>query len=169
MPLTRSDIPISTVYGLGRLRPAPGTWGSLPPVLIAGGLIAAGLGPSSNPIHYHLVLLAVLLFFSAGCVFEGEKAESFLCRKDPPDVVADEVAGQCLPLMFLPAWSVNSPTHAACTLLGAFLAFRLFDIIKLPPAGGLQRHPAGWGILLDDLVAGVQAMVLVQVVVRAGL
>ncbi len=167
MPLTRKDIPVSTVFGVGRLRPAPGTWGSLPPVLLAGAMIAMGLGPVDNPLHYNLALLGVLVFFSAGCVAEGERAESVLCRKDPPDVVADEVAGQCIALMFLPAWSVADPCKAAMTLIGAFLAFRLFDIIKLPPAGGLQKRPAGWGILLDDLVAGVQAAVVVQVVVRA--
>jgi phosphatidylglycerophosphatase A len=166
MPLTRKDIPVSTVFGLGRLRPAPGTWGSLPPVVLAGGLIAAGLGPVGNPIHYHLAMVAMLLFFAAGCVAEGERAEGFLCRKDPPDVVADEVAGQCIPLLFLPAWTMGSPVQIALTLTGAFLAFRLCDIVKLPPAGGLQRRAAGWGILLDDLVAGVQAMVLVQLVTR---
>ena len=167
MPLTRKDIAVSTVFGLGRMRPAPGTWGSLPPVVLAGGLMVAGLGPASHPVHYHVVMAVMLIFFAAGCVAEGERAEGFLCRKDPPDVVADEVAGQCLPLMFLPAWTVGSPMQAALTLLGAFLAFRFFDIIKLPPAGGLQRHASGWGILLDDLVAGVQALALMQVLCRA--
>ena len=64
------------------------------------------------------------------------------------------------------AIAVSTPVHAAATLLLVFLAFRIFDILKLPPANGLQRVPGGWGILLDDLVAGVQALIVVQLVTR---
>ena len=48
----------------------------------------------------------------------------------------------------------------------AFFAFRICDIVKPPPANGLQKLPAGWGILVDDLVAGVYALVLTQLLVR---
>ena len=55
---------------------------------------------------------------------------------------------------------------AMLTLGGAFLAFRLMDIVKPPPAGSIQRLPAGWGVLIDDLVAGVYAAILMVVIGR---
>jgi len=71
-----------------------------------------------------------------------------------------------VPLMFLPGAAYGSWWTTILTLLVVFLAFRVFDILKLPPANGLQRNPGGLGILLDDLAAGVQAMIVVQVFVR---
>lgn len=155
-----------TVFGLGHRRPASGTWGSLPPVLIAAALIAAGLGPVDHPILYHAVLIVILLTFSAACILQGDHAEARFGEKDPGQAVADETAGQCLPLLALPATAVEPGSHAALTLLAAFLAFRFFDILKPPPAHGLQRVPGGWGILLDDLVAGLYAMLAVQALTR---
>lgn len=158
-----------TTGGLGFMRPASGTWGSLPPVFIAAGMIALGWNPchcSVAAVGYHAVLIAILLIFCGACVFFGDAAEARFGEKDPSEVVADETAGQCLPLLALPAAAMQSPWHIAATLALAFFAFRILDIIKLPPARGLQRVPGGWGILLDDLVAGVQAMIVVQLVTR---
>lgn len=159
---------LSTTFGLGRLRPAPGTWGSLPPPALAYVLVLAGFGPQSW--LYWVVLVLVLVVFSAGCVLEGDWAEAVLGKKDHGSVCADETAGQCLPLLAL-AWapaSVMQPWWPAMlTLGGAFLAFRLTDIVKPPPAMQIQRVPGGWGVLLDDLVAGVYAAALVLVVAHA--
>ncbi len=167
-----------TTFGLGNLRPAPGTWGSMPPVLLAVVLLILGLGPRMEGgvavwswgawAAYHAIMLAVLVVFSLACLAYGNHAEAAFGKKDPGSVCADETAGVCIPLMFLPA-SAMSGQWAHWTLLLVFFAFRIFDILKLPPAGGLQRHPAGLGILLDDLVAGVQTMVVVQVVARVGM
>jgi len=155
-----------TTFGLGYLKPASGTWGSLPPVVIAGALLAAGLGPIAHPILYHTMLVVILVVFSAACVIQGDAAEARFGKKDPGQCVADETAGQCFSLMALPAVAVEDGKHATLTLLGAFVAFRLLDIIKPWPARQLQSVPGGWGILIDDLFAGVYAMVLVQIVTR---
>ena len=155
-----------TTFGLGYLRPAPGTWGSMPPVLLAGALIAAGLGPVESPWVYHGVLAAVIVVFSLACVMMGDAAEARFLRKDPSNVVADETAGQAIALLALPAAGLPTGPRAVLTLLAAFLAFRLMDIVKPWPAGRIQAAPAGWGILLDDLLAGVYALALVQVGVR---
>jgi phosphatidylglycerophosphatase A len=167
--LSRLGEMLLTTFGLGRLRPAPGTWGSMPPVVLAAMLIAAGMGPNQTFVNwatYNGALAVVLLVFSAACVRYGTAAEAKFGKKDPGTICADETAGMCLPLMMLPSFSVATPGSAAMTLGIAFIAFRVFDIVKLWPANGLQRHPAGWGVLLDDLAAGVQAAVVVQVVVR---
>jgi phosphatidylglycerophosphatase A len=107
-----------------------------------------------------LVLLAVLVIFSVACVVQGDAAEARFLKKDPSQAVADETAGQCIPLLGVPLL-YGSLGHAAAVLSIAFVGFRLMDIIKPWPARGLQSAPSGWGILLDDLFAGVYALLIV--------
>ncbi len=197
--MNRPRVSAITAFGLGSFRPAPGTWGSLPPILIAVVLLVLGAGPNlSNdacpfawpswsdlggfrvengvPVQssaiawnwfiYHGVMVAVMFFFGLACLRQGAAAEAVFGRKDPSNAVADEVAGQCIPLMFLPSWSLSTPDHAAVTLVIAFLAFRAMDILKPWPAYRLQKIPGGLGILIDDLVAGVYAAIFVQLFVR---
>jgi phosphatidylglycerophosphatase A len=114
-----------------------------------------------------LVLLGAA--FGVACVRFGGLAEDRYRTKDPRQVVADETAGQCVALLLLPwrdvaetgSWPWNLTLAAA-----AFAAFRLFDIAKPPPIRGLQRVAGGGGILIDDLVAGLYALVVVQIVAR---
>jgi phosphatidylglycerophosphatase A len=141
----------------------------MPPVALAGMLIMAGLGPDQTIVHWIIwngVFLACLALFSFACVRYGDAAEARFGKKDPGLICADETAGQCLPLLLLPAHVLDTPGAAASTLLLAFLSFRLLDILKPWPAFQLQKVPAGWGVLLDDLAAGVQAAIVVQVVTR---
>lgn len=158
-----------TTFGLGALRPAPGTWGSLPPAAVAWLLLLF----FPNPIAYHAALLAILAMFSFACLWAGAWAERHYHRKDPSHAVADETAGQCLPLMLLPGAWFEPPADAgwhfvkvSLLVAAAFLLFRFFDIVKPPPARGLQRLPGGAGILIDDLIAGVYAMAVMQAVTR---
>jgi phosphatidylglycerophosphatase A len=154
-----------TVLGLGLLKPAPGTWGSLPPPLLA----LALLWSDAAPWVVNGTLVALGAVFAIACVCLGGWAEDRYRKKDPRQVVADETAGQCVALLFLPwrslaesgAWTFNIVVAAA-----AFGAFRLFDIVKPPPIRGLQAVAGGRGILLDDLVAGVYALAVAQVVAR---
>jgi undecaprenyl-diphosphatase len=87
-------------------------------------------------------------------------------ENDPGEVVADEFAGQALTFAFAGAILQD---HIAATALLGFVLFRIFDIIKPWPAGRLEKLPAGWGILADDLMAGVYAAVLLIVAVKTGL
>ena len=153
---------LATTFGLGHMRPASGTWGSMPVPALAMLMFLLGAGPVEQPVVYHAVLGVVFVVFCAACVFGGDEAER-RWGKDPSEVVADETAGQCIPLVALP---LAGFWESAATLTLAFVCFRVFDILKLWPANGLQRIRGGWGILLDDLVAGVQALIVVQLVVR---
>lgn len=155
-----------TTFGLGSMRPAPGTWGSLPPVAAATLLLTLGHGPEQSRWLFDGVQAAFLLIFSIACVMQGDRAEAHFGRKDPGNVVADETAGQSLALIFLPAAAFADPMRSAFTLATAFLAFRLLDIVKPWPARGLQRVPGGWGILIDDLIAGLYAAAVTQLTVR---
>lgn len=176
--MSRTGEALVTTFGLGLLRPAPGTWGSMPPVVLAALLLVLGVAPGREGgewawswgawAAYHLVMLAVVVVFGLACMAWGNEAEAAFGKKDPGSVCADETAGMSIALMFLPAHALSGQ-WAPWTLLLAFLAFRATDILKLPPARGLQRFPAGLGILVDDLVAGVQALVIVQIVTRTAM
>jgi len=151
-----------TVFGLGYCRPAPGTWGSLPPVVLASALALFGILPgSTHAWAYHAALALLCLVFCWACIAQGDRAEARL-GKDPSAVVADEVAGQAITLMALPIPFLTSPLRVALAIASAFFLFRLCDVIKPPPARSIQKTPAGWGILLDDLIAGLYAAALLQ-------
>ncbi|MFZ9913937.1 MAG: phosphatidylglycerophosphatase A [Phycisphaerales bacterium] len=151
---------VATGMGFGLMRPAPGTWGSLPPAILALVLAMSEVAPR----HIDMALAALGLFFGVGCLACGASAEKRYGKKDPGKVVADEIAGQSLALMWLPWDRDNSHIIATCAI--AFFSFRLFDIVKPPPARGWQRLEGGLGILIDDLVAGFYALVTTQILVR---
>lgn len=145
--------------GTGYLPIAPGTWGSLPAALIWLALAPAGSQVLSSAV---MALLAVVC--SIVCVLLGPFAERHFGKKDPGQVVIDEWAGQALALFALPipgSWGDRVVVAGV-----AFVAFRVFDIIKPPPARGLQKLPAGWGIGIDDLIAGVYANIATQLILR---
>lgn len=147
-----------TAGGLGLLRPAPGTWGSLPPLAMALALAGAGMG--RGEISLALLLLAAAA--SVACVRFGGWAERRWGRRDPSAVVADEVAGMAVALLAVPWVPIGSGDGAAlwsnlAPAMAAFGLFRLLDILKPPPIRRLEQAPAGWGVLLDDLAAGAIA------------
>ena len=165
-----------TVGGLGFLRPAPGTWGSLPPVVLAGILIILGYTPRAiepewpelshsqwvAPIVFNTTMVLICIASSLACVRWGDVGEGLFGKKDAGQIVADETAGQSIALIALPITAATPLWQAGLMLGFSFLAFRAFDIVKLWPARGLQKLPGGWGVLVDDLIAGVQALVLTQ-------
>lgn len=80
--------------------------------------------------------------------------------KDPQFVVIDEVAGQLIAVIAVPlAWK---------TFLAGFILFRAFDIVKPPPVRQLEKLPEGIGIVLDDVAAGIYALVIMQLLLRSG-
>ena len=145
-----------TAGGLGLLRPAPGTWGSLPPAALA--FLMARLGCPTWQVALAMVLLAIAA--SVATVRFGDLGERIFGKKDPGSVVSDEVAGQALTLVWLP-WGLGLREDLALAAAGFFL-FRLLDIVKPPPARGIQSVRGGWGILLDDLVAGAYGAIVLS-------
>lgn len=162
-----------TAGGLGFLRPAPGTWGSMPPPALSVVLLLAGASQAA----FNMALGLVLLVSCGLCVLFGRYAETRFGRKDAAEVVIDETAGQCLPLLGLPLTAfeacsieahglVHATLYAASLCAVAFVLFRIADIVKPWPAQSLERLPHGWGVLMDDLMAGIYAMVVMQAMVR---
>ncbi len=146
---------IATCLGVGYFPVAPGTAGSAVAVGLAAGLAAI---PQARPWLGILLIAAALGIFFIG-VWAAERGEQFFGRKDPSQVVIDEVAGQLLTLTALPdpSWK---------WMLMGFLLFRALDILKPFPAGRAERLPGGWGIMTDDLIAGAYSAVLLFVAGR---
>jgi phosphatidylglycerophosphatase A len=134
---------ISTVGGLGYFPYAPGTIGS------AAGLVFCVL-LKGNPTVYFLAFIAV---FFLGVVSSG-KMEKHLKMKDPSCVVIDEFAG-----MFIVFFAV--PITILSVFLG-FALFRLFDVLKPPPIKYVEKRNGGWGIMLDDVMAGFFAWLFLR-------
>jgi phosphatidylglycerophosphatase A len=124
-----------------------GTVGTVPAVIIY--VVIVKMAPSDY--HTGLILLA-LLVSSALCVALGSWSERFWGRKDPGQVVLDEIAGFFLTVLLF------RPSTLPSAVVWSFVATRFFDVVKPPPAYQLQSLPAGWGILVDDLVASLYAV-----------
>jgi phosphatidylglycerophosphatase A len=146
---------IGTFFGAGLLKPGPGTYGS-----VAAMLLWFGAANAFHPTPFALAVGTAVAAFIATLI--GIPAATIVAREsgreDPGHVVIDEVAGQLIALLFLrPDWP-----HA---ILGLLL-FRLFDILKPPPVRQLERLPAGTGIMMDDVAAGVLALIVAQILVH---
>jgi phosphatidylglycerophosphatase A len=152
---------IATVFGIGLLRPAPGTWGSAAAVL-AGLVIDRYLG---FPALVVAVLLAVGLgFWACGRELAERPGE------DPAEFVIDEVAGQWIALLFPSAafwWRGFEGWMPYPGWVAAFLLFRLFDVWKPWIIGRIDRMTDVRGVMLDDMVAGIFAGI--GVLVAAGI
>jgi phosphatidylglycerophosphatase A len=143
-PADRIALVLATGFGAGYGPIAPGTWGSIPGLVAFWGLnrfgpwtAVAGAG-----------LAAAIGVWAAG------RAEHVFGEKDPGRVVIDEVAGQMVTLLFLPAEPL--------VLLAGFLLFRVLDVFKPWPARGLEGLPGGSGIMADDLMVGVYANLILH-------
>lgn len=151
---------LATGFGSGYLRPAPGTWGTLSG-LAAWLLLVGAVRGWSLPAWTLLAappVLTLMAVWAAGRVV----AESG--HKDPSFVVADEWAGlwfALTPLLFTATLQPQPWLLWAARLAGPFLLFRLFDIWKPGPVDGAQRLPGGWGVVMDDVLAGLLAALLV--------
>jgi len=155
---------IVTLFGAGLMPVAPGTAGSFATATALYGLFALidrGHGVSAG--LWQACLALALLIFSGLTVALGGWSSGHFGRKDPGSFVLDEAAGICLTWVALPVFAVGQQVWVA---LAVFVAFRVFDILKPWPAKQLERLPAGWGILMDDLAAGVYANIACQFLLR---
>jgi len=142
----------STLFGVGYFPKAPGTAGTLVAAVVYW-LLPNSFFESLNSNFIVLECVLVLSFFS---VFFISKAEKKLGH-DNGKIVIDEFFGYFIAVVFLP--------KTLTVLLISFILFRIFDIFKPEPVNMLQKLPAGWGVMADDLMAGVYANLVLQVLV----
>lgn len=155
---------LASCFGLGRLPIAPGTWGSLPPTIIFGLMCQFHV----SGISISIVMAAITIAGSIICVRLAPAAIAATGKNDPGEVVADELAGQAVTFLvspFVAISAVSSRDIWVAAVLGFFL-FRLFDIAKPWPIRKLEKLPKGWGVLADDLLAGVFAAIVLQIIIR---
>lgn len=146
---------IST-FGVGYLPVMPGTYGSVVGVGIFLGLTQVVKGSGLVAV----VVVAIVVVTFAG-IWAASRTEVLSGRKDPGKVVVDEVAGQLIslfPLTLFAHWSIVA-------VIISFILFRFFDIVKPYPARRLEALKGGFGIMCDDLVAGVYAAAITSIIV----
>lgn len=131
---------------IGRVPMAPGTFGSLAGLPLA--FILSTVSWSWS--------LAIMLAFILVAVWSAGDAARQIGAKDPGCIVIDEIAGMAVALLGMPFTPVNC--------LAGFILFRFFDILKPPPVRQLDRNlGGGWGIVLDDIAAGILANTVLRI------
>lgn len=160
---------VASGLGTGHLRPASGTWGSA--LALALYLPVARLNQPALWWGWGLLLLA-----AAGVgVWSSTVGERITGEKDSHDIVVDEMVGQWVALAFLPASAAGgvatlwgwSPQHVG-VLAASFVLFRAFDVWKPWPIRQLQRLPGGWGVMIDDVLAGLWACAVLHAALAVG-
>ncbi|WP_424970076.1 phosphatidylglycerophosphatase A family protein [Dinoroseobacter sp. S76] len=148
---------IATVFGVGLMKPAPGTWGSLAALPLAWAIHTLGGFPA--------LAIATLAVCGIGWWATAEATKG-AADHDPSEIVIDEVAGQWIALwpVSAGAWHVGAEISALWPgWIAAFALFRLFDIWKPGPVGLADKRHDAAGVMLDDIVAGVLAAICVAV------
>lgn len=142
----RAVLWLATGFAVGRIPFAPGTFGALLGIPLCFGLAEIGFGATAG-------VLIPLIF---GAVWIAGEAERLLGKKDAGCIVIDEIVGVMVTLAGLPANAFN--------LMAGFIVFRVLDIVKPFPARFFDtRVSGGWGIVLDDVVAGVYGHICLRV------
>jgi phosphatidylglycerophosphatase A len=146
----------ATGFGVGFAPIVPGTAGSA--LALAAGWIAVAVFSSHMPsVVAGVGLLTSGLLLAAAAVPVTGRAAEALGGSDPGCIVLDEIAGQLIASAAVPLFAYPSPSAAAAAWAASFIAFRLFDVWKPGPIRGWQDLPGGWGIVVDDVAAGVLA------------
>jgi phosphatidylglycerophosphatase A len=134
---------VATFFYIGKLPFAPGSWGSL------GALLLWLLLPITFSVH----LSVIIIIFVLG-VYSSSRMVKYLDDHDPSEVVIDEVVGMGISLFMLP--------HNFLLYLLSFILFRVFDILKPSFIYRIQNLSGGWGIMLDDVLAGLLTFTIVK-------
>ena len=144
---------LSTLFGIGYFPKAPGTAGTLFAAIVYFVLPDNWFYGWQNSIF----ALIIILIGSVISIFFISKAEDGLGH-DNGKIVIDEFWGYFIAILFLPKTLI--------IIIAAFILFRIFDILKPEPVDVLQKLPKGWGVMADDIMAGIYANIVLQITIR---
>ena len=136
----------ATLFGIGFISLAPGTFGSLFTILIWYVFI------DLFSIFYFIVLFLIVL--SVSFYFTDIYLDNYK-KKDPSEVIVDEFLGQSIPLLFIVNFNIYE-------VLIAFVTFRFFDIYKIYPINKMEDLKGSYGVILDDIVAGIYSLIILM-------
>ena len=136
----------ATLFGIGFISLAPGTFGSLLAILIWYVFI------DLFSIFYFIVLFLFVL--SVSFYFTDIYLDNYK-KKDPSEVIVDEFLGQSIPLLFIVNFNIYE-------VLIAFVTFRFFDIYKIYPINKMEDLKGSYGVILDDIVAGIYSLIILM-------
>ena len=145
---TRLNRFVATAGGIGYLPFAPGTWASIAAAIVWYFLALK----TGNDFTWQFILLLIVIIGGVYCSAKCSSKED----KDPSRIVIDEVAGMWVALFLIPPTYMN--------FLAGFILFRFFDIAKPFGIRKMESLRKGWGIMLDDLLAGIYSNVLIRVI-----
>jgi phosphatidylglycerophosphatase A len=139
----------ATLFGVGRLKPMPGTWGTLVSLPICALFLQLG------PFVYMALTLALIIY----AIFAAQAYENTFDGHDRSEVVIDEFVGILVTMTWLPmTWQA---------FVAAFVVFRFFDILKPFPISYFDKNvKGGLGVVADDLVAGIIGNIILQVIMN---
>lgn len=138
---------IAIAFGVGKLKPYAGTWGSLAAWIMA----ILFLRENQTALISVAIATTLISFWAATC---GEKK----LGHDSKSIVIDEWAGMFVTLIFIP--------YSLTNYIIAFIIFRINDIIKIPPAAQFEKLPRGWGVTMDDVMAGIYANIITRLIIE---
>ena len=136
-----------TVFGIGYIRIAPGTFGSLFAILVW------YISINYLNIYFFYIIIIIVFICSFKAINIYLRSEN---KDDPSEVVVDEFIGQSLPLIFLLQFNVYE-------VLLAFSSFRLFDIFKIYPVNKVENIKGANGVIMDDVVAGIYSLIIIMI------
>lgn len=144
----RAALFLATGFYSGYSPVAPGT---------AGSAVGVAIFWFIQPLPWWAYLTITAVIFAVG-VAVSARAEGIFGQKDAKFIVIDEMAGQLITLFLAP--------KTVTAVVGGFLLFRLFDIWKFWPMSAMERYEGGWGVMMDDVAAGVLGLAFLQIVLR---
>jgi len=153
--MKKTMILIATFFNIGRFPIAPGTLASLVTTIV---IFAFNYLFVPDPI---IMILATIIIFIGG-IIPARITEEYYKKKDPHMIVIDEVAGQMTALLFIPA--VLSVKGISVYIAGFFI-FRFFDILKPPPVKQADMINGGFGIMFDDILAGLYTLATLHLII----
>ncbi|MGH9838447.1 MAG: phosphatidylglycerophosphatase A family protein [Blastocatellia bacterium] len=150
---------LATGSGVGFIPFGPGTFGSMVGLLIVYGLISIF---SLDVVLLQNSLMLTSLILAGIGIWASARSERCFDRKDAGQIVIDEVCGQVISFVFIAPYLLRLGPQWRWWMIAGFVLFRLFDIFKPYPINRLQSLEGGLGVMMDDVVAGIYAAVILS-------